>query len=42
VKGPEELREAAASAVRQWKYEPGGVDTRATITIRFLLAKKGD
>jgi bla regulator protein BlaR1 len=40
VKGPEELREAAAAAVRQWKYEPGPVDTRATLTIRYALDKE--
>jgi D-alanyl-D-alanine endopeptidase (penicillin-binding protein 7) len=40
VKGPEELRESAASGVRQWKYEPGDVDTRATLTIRYILDKK--
>jgi D-alanyl-D-alanine endopeptidase (penicillin-binding protein 7) len=40
VKGPEELRESAAAAVRQWKYEPGPADTRATLTIRYLLDKK--
>ncbi|HEY2940987.1 MAG TPA: M56 family metallopeptidase [Vicinamibacteria bacterium] len=40
TKGPEELREAAASAVRQWKYEPADKDTRATITVRFLLDSK--
>jgi TonB family protein len=40
VKGPEDLRESAASGVRQWKYEPGDVDTRATLTIRYILDKK--
>ena len=40
VKGPEELRESAAAAVRQWKYEAGPADTRATLTIRYLLDKK--
>jgi D-alanyl-D-alanine endopeptidase (penicillin-binding protein 7) len=40
VKGPEELKESAVSAVRQWKYEPASVDTRATLTIRYLLDKK--
>jgi len=40
VKGPEELREAAAAAVRQWKYAPGDVDTRANLTIRYSLDKK--
>ena len=40
VKGPEALREAAATAVRQWRYEPSGVGpTRATITVRFILDK---
>jgi TonB family protein len=40
VKGPEELREAASAAVRQWKYEAGPVDTRANLTIRYILDKK--
>ena len=40
VKGPEELREPAAAAVRQWKYEPGPVDTRATLMIRYILSDK--
>ena len=39
VKGPEELREAASAAVRQWKYEAGPADTRATLTIRYILDK---
>jgi TonB family protein len=39
TKGPEELREAAAAAVRQWKYEVGPADTRATLTIRYILDK---
>jgi TonB family protein len=40
VKGPEALREAAVAAVRQWRYEPSDVGpTRATITVRFMLAK---
>jgi len=42
VKGPDELREAAASAVRQWKYEPAKTDTRATLTVRYILDKKKD
>jgi D-alanyl-D-alanine endopeptidase (penicillin-binding protein 7) len=40
VKGPEELREAASAAVRQWKYEAGPADTRANLTIRYILDKK--
>jgi TonB family protein len=40
VKGPEELREAASAAVRQWKYEAGSADTRANLTIRYILEKK--
>jgi TonB family protein len=42
VKGPVELREAAAAAVRQWKYEAGAADTRATLTIRYILDKDKD
>ena len=40
VKGPEALREAAAVAIRQWRYEPSDVGpTLATITVRFMLDK---
>jgi len=40
VKGPEALREAAAVAVRQWRYEPSDLGpTVATITVRFMLDK---
>jgi TonB family protein len=40
VKGPPALREAAATAVRQWRYEPSDLGpTRATITVRFTLDK---
>jgi TonB family protein len=40
VKGPEALRDAAATAVRQWRYEPSDVGpTLATITVRFILEK---
>ena len=40
VKGPEALREAAAAAVRQWRYEPADVGpTLMTITVRFMLDK---
>jgi D-alanyl-D-alanine endopeptidase (penicillin-binding protein 7) len=43
VKGPEVLRDAAASAVRQWRYEPSDDGpTLMTITVRFLLAKDKD
>jgi len=39
--GPGALREAAAAAVRQWRYEPSDAGpTRATITVRFILDKK--
>jgi TonB family protein len=40
VKGPEELREAASAAVRQWKYEAGPADTRANLTIRYILTRR--
>jgi TonB family protein len=40
TKGPADLREAAAEAVRQWKYAPSDHDVRATLTIRFVLDKK--
>ncbi|HEY7509493.1 MAG TPA: M56 family metallopeptidase [Vicinamibacteria bacterium] len=40
TKGPADLREAAAEAVRQWKYAPSDRDVRATLTIRFVLDKK--
>jgi hypothetical protein len=40
VRLPEALREAAATAVRQWRYEPSDVGpTLATITVRFILDK---
>ena len=43
VKGPEALREAAAAAVRQWRYEPADVGpTLMTITVRFMLDKGQD
>lgn len=44
LEGPAELREAATAAVRQWKYEPGKVDTRATLVIHYRLSarKEGD
>jgi TonB family protein len=43
VKGPEALREAAVTAVRQWRYEPSDLSPALmTITIRFALAKDED
>jgi TonB family protein len=39
TKGARELAEPATSAVRQWKYEPGPHDTRATLTIHYKLQK---
>jgi D-alanyl-D-alanine endopeptidase (penicillin-binding protein 7) len=39
VKGPAELRDAAAAALRQWKFEPGDAETKAAISIRFVLDK---
>jgi TonB family protein len=40
ISGPELLREAAAAAVRQWKYEPASLDGKAvpmhlTVTVKF-------
>jgi TonB family protein len=40
VKGPAELTESAMTAVRQWKYKAGPDDTRATLTVRYMLDKK--
>jgi TonB family protein len=42
LSGPEQLRDAAADAVRQWKYRPYVLDGKAveietTITINFVL-----
>ena len=43
AKGPEALREAAAAAVRQWRYEPSDAGpTLMTITVRFMLDKGKD
>jgi bla regulator protein blaR1 len=43
AKGPEALREAAATAVRQWRYEPSDVGPiLMTITVRFMLDKGKD
>ena len=38
--GPELLRNAALEAVRQWKYEPPGVDAKATVDVNFKLGPK--
>jgi TonB family protein len=37
TKGPAELRQSAVDAVRQWKFEPAAHDTRATLTVRYVL-----
>lgn len=42
TKGPSELHDPAMSAVRQWKYEAGPHDTRATLVIHYKLAKKDE
>jgi hypothetical protein len=42
TKGPSELRDAAVSAVKQWTYEAGPQDTRATLTINYRLPKEDD
>jgi TonB family protein len=39
-RGPAELTESAVSAVRQWKYQPGQKDARASISMRFVLEKQ--
>jgi TonB family protein len=39
TKGARELAEPATAAVRQWKYQPGPHDTRATLTIHYKLQK---
>jgi TonB family protein len=35
--GPAELTQSAQDAVRQWKFEPAGKDTRATLAVRYSL-----
>lgn len=40
MSGPEALKTAALEAVRQWKYEPLGVEVRATIDVNFKLGAK--
>ena len=40
VSGPEELREAAVTAVRQWRYKPLDVDFIVTVDVNFTLSKK--
>jgi TonB family protein len=40
ISGPEVLKAAALEAVRQWKYEPLGVEAHATIHINFKLGPK--
>ena len=42
TRGPSELHESAVSAVRQWRYEAGPQDTRATLTINYRLSKKDE
>jgi len=37
VSGPQELREAALVAVRQWRYKPLGVEAKATIDVNYTL-----
>lgn len=41
-KGPRELHESAIAAVRQWRFERGAHDARATLTIRYVLDQKKD
>ncbi|MFB3921116.1 MAG: energy transducer TonB [Terriglobia bacterium] len=40
VSGPEELREAALTAVRQWRYKPLDADFIVTVDVNYQLAKK--
>jgi TonB family protein len=42
TKGRSELNDSAVSAVRQWKYEAGPQDTRATLTINYRLSKEDE
>ena len=37
LSGPEELRASTVEAVRQWRYEPVGVDFKATIDVNYKL-----
>lgn len=41
-KGRSELNDSAVNAVRQWKYEAGPHDTRATLTINYRLSKEDE
>jgi TonB family protein len=40
VSGPEELREAALTAVRQWRYKSLDVDFKVTVDVNYQLSKK--
>jgi len=40
VSGPEELREAAVTAVRQWRYKPLDVDFKVTVDVNYQLSTK--
>lgn len=42
VSGPEELREAAVTAVRQWRYKPLDADFIVTVDVNYKLGKKPD
>ncbi len=40
LSGPEELRPSTVEAVRQWRYEPLGVDFKATIDVNYKLKQE--
>jgi len=40
VSGPEELREAAVTAVRQWRYKPLDADFIVTVDVNYKLPAK--
>jgi TonB family protein len=39
TRGPRELYDSAVAAVREWRFEKGPSDTRASLTIRYSLDK---
>ncbi len=40
LSGPDILKTSALEAVRQWKYEPPGVDVKVTVHVNYKLASK--
>jgi protein TonB len=42
VSGPEELRESALTAVRQWRYQSLDVEFKVTVDVNYQLPKKAE